>query len=109
MPIRAFSVAMFLLVASAITPAFSAPIEYAVGTCNLAIFTDLFVAFGTLNWKTRITAEARDSKVKSLASARWRHRRGGAVKLRKTLSEPIYLRYFSDSKYGDLLDVCTET
>ena len=66
MQIRAFSVAMFLLVASVITPAFSAPIEYAVDICNLAIFTDLFVAFESLNRK--ITPEPRTSEVKSLAS-----------------------------------------
>ena len=63
MQIRAFSVAMFLIVASAITPAFSASIEYAVSTCNLAIFIDLFVAFvRTLKWT--LTAEARDQKSK---------------------------------------------
>ena len=64
MQIRAFSVAMFLIVASAITPAFSASIEYAVSTCNLAIFIDLFVAFvRTLKWTH--SAEARGQEQKS--------------------------------------------
>jgi hypothetical protein len=142
---RAFIVATILLVASAVTPAFSVPIEYAVGTCNLAIFTDLFVAFvrapltprratltqagdskgeipsfaiftdlfvalvGTLTLTRNTTPEAREKNCKAkipsfyamATSARW------GYEMRKTLSEPIYSCYFSDSMYGDLPDFCT--
>jgi hypothetical protein len=70
---RASFVAMFLLVASAVTPAFSAPIEYAVGTCNLAIFTDFFAAFvRTPLPPSRATgAQAGDGKVKIPSFARY--------------------------------------